>query len=385
MPAPSIDIAIVNYRGVADTLEALRRLAGWPHGTIWLVDNSAHETDMADESATLCQTSATMRQVVHIAPGENLGFGRACNLVFAKSNAEFFLLLNPDARIGADDIVLLANALTAQPRLGAVSPKIYWNEQRSFVLPVAFPQTPWHSVALALATRWHWLAKQAARLYLKRAMSSMNREAPFEVDFLAGAVLMLRRQAVLSAGGLFDPAYFMFFEDSDLSLRLRRAGHALAVVPTACAVHEYRHKAYKAGLMETSQLQYFGKRFPLFFRLSRKLSRVTALARPQDPAKWFRVLAQPVASAEEFTGLTDGARVLALSPSLLMMPAMTRPSRAHACCLDEKEWDLLEPAVYVALMQNNNPMSLPTWTYFERAAPFDHSPFDAISGQDKHR
>ena len=372
MPAPSIDIAIVNYRGVADTLEALGRLAAWPHGTIWLVDNSAHESDMADESATLRQASATMPQVTHIAPAENLGFGRACNLVFAKSNAEFFLLLNPDARIDADDIALLAKALTAQPRLGAVSPKIYWNEQRSFVLPVAFPQTPWHSVALTLATRWHWLAKLAARLYLKRAMSSMNRAAPFEVSFLAGAVLMLRRQAVLSAGGLFDPVYFMFFEDSDLSLRLRRAGHALAVVPTACAVHEYRHKAYKTGLMEVSQHQYFSKRFALFYRLSRQLSRVAALARPLDKAKWFRVLPLSVASAEEFTRLTGGARVLALSPSMVMMPAMTRPSLSQACCLDEREWGLLEPAIYVALMEGSDGKPMRTWTCFERAASSGH-------------
>lgn len=368
MPAPSIDIAIVNFRSVADTLEALRRLAGWPHGTIWLVDNSAHETDMADESATLRQASATMPEVTHIAPAENLGFGRACNLVFAKSSAEFFLLLNPDARIGADDVELLARTLAEQPRLGATSPKIYWNEQHSFVLPVAFPQTPWHSVALALATRWHWLAKLAARLYLKRAMCSMNREAPFEVSFLAGAVLMLRRQAVLSAGGLFDPAYFMFFEDSDLSLRLRRAGHALAVVPTACAVHEYRHKAYKATLMAQSQHHYFEKQYPHFYRWSDKLAHIAWMARPIHADQWFEVLASPATSAAEFTQLTGGRLVLALSPLMQMMPAMFRPTLTEARCFNEQEWALLEPASYVALLGNAGGDSKSSWVYFERAA-----------------
>ena len=369
MPAPSIDIAIVNYRGVADTLEALRRLAGWPHGTIWLVDNSAHETDMADESATLRQASATMPEVTHIAPAENLGFGRACNLVFAKSSAEFFLLLNPDARIGADDVELLARTLAEQPRLGATSPKIYWNEQHSFVLPVAFPQTPWHSVALALATRWHWLAKQAARLYLKRAMCSMNRAAPFEVSFLAGAVLMLRRQAVLSAGGLFDPAYFMFFEDSDLSLRLRRAGHALAVVPTACAVHEYRHKAYKATLMAQSQHHYFEKQYPFFYRCSNRLARLASLAQPVNLPQWFEVLPEPVTSADAFARLTGRRPVLALSPSLQMMPAMFRPTLAEARGFDEQEWALLEPANYVALLGGSGDDPQSSWVFFERAGP----------------
>jgi hypothetical protein len=334
-----------------------------------LVDNSAHEADMADQTAALRQCGAAMPEVAHIAPGENLGFGRACNLAFAKSKAEFFLLLNPDARIGAQDVVLLAQALRAQPRLAAVSPKIYWNEQRSFVLPAAFPQTPWHSVALALATRSHWLSKQAARLYLKRAMSSMNRVVPFEVRFLAGAVLMLRRQAVLSAGGLFDPAYFMFFEDSDLSLRLRRAGHALAVVPLACAVHEYRHKDYKTAMMAQSQQQYFEKQYPFFYRCSGRLSRLASMARPVNLAQWFEVLPDPVTSAAAFSEMTGRRPVLALSPSIQMMPAMFRPTLAEARGFDDQEWALLEPANYVALVRDSGKARQSSWVYFERVGP----------------
>ena len=148
----SIDVAIVNYRCAADTLQALARLAQWPHGVVWLVDNSAHDADIAADTDALRDAVVGMPWVRMLTPGSNLGFGRACNLAFAESNAEFFLLLNPDARIAADDVLLLARALADQPGLGAVSPKIYWNEQRSFVLPAAFPQTPGYSMALALAT-----------------------------------------------------------------------------------------------------------------------------------------------------------------------------------------------------------------------------------------
>ncbi len=362
-----VDIVIVNYRSAADSLQALMRLAPWPHGTVWLVDNSAHEADMATETSALQSGSAPMPWVTLLRPGENLGFGRACNLAFERSTAEFFLLLNPDARASIEDVRLLVQAMQADPTLGAVSPKIFWNEQRSFVLPVAFPQTPWCSVALALATRFALATRWIARTKVNKTMRQMGLREVFRVSFLAGAVMMLRRAAVQSAGGLFDPDYFMFFEDSDLSLRLRRAGHHLAIVPTASAVHEYRHKAYKAGLMQTSQHQYFGKRFALFYRLSRKLSRVAALAKPMDPATWFRVLPHPITRVEEFSRLTGGARVLALSPSLLMMPAMVRPSRAAARCFDESEWDLLEPSVYVALLEDNNGEPRQTWVYFERA------------------
>ena len=363
----SIDVAIVNYRCAADTLQALTRLAQWPHGLVWLVDNSAQDADIAADTAALREASAGLPWVRMLAPGSNLGFGRACNLAFAESKAEFFLLLNPDARIAADDVLLLASALAEQPGLGAVSPKIYWNGQRSFVLPAAFPQTPQYSIGLALATHSRRLTHWAAQRSLKGAMRQMASKHPFEVPFLAGSVMMLRRRAVLSARGLFDPDYFMFFEDSDLSVRLRRAGYSLAIVPAASAEHEYRHKAFKAGMMATSQHQFFSKLYPAFYRWSGGLARVAALARPVDLAKWFKVIPTPVTSAQEFAACTDHGRVLAFSPSMLMMPALFRPSFADARCFDALEWALLEPATYTALVQSADLTRTPVWVYFERA------------------
>ena len=363
----SVDIIIVNYRGAADTLQALARLAAWPHGTLWLVDNSAHEPDMAADTATLQQASVNLSCVRLLAPGANLGFGCACNLAFGQSSADYVLLLNPDARISTEDVLLLAQTMQDQPRLAGVSPKIYWNEQHTFVLPAAFAQTPWYHVAQALATRSRRVAQWAGRRGLLRTMRQMAGSKVFEVDFVAGSVLLLRRSAVLRAGGLFDPDYFMFFEDSDLSLRLRRAGYKLAIVPRATAQHEYRHKAFKAGLMEQSQHHYFRKQYPLFYRWSEQLSRVPRLAGSMDLNAWFKVLAQPVSSAEEFTYQTGAAGVLAFSPTMLLMPAIFRPSAGKARPFDAQEWALLEPGPYTALLFGPDSSTTPTWVYFRKA------------------
>ena len=363
----SVDIIIVNYRGAADTLQALARLADWPHGTLWLVDNSAHEPELAADTAALQQASADHPCVRLLAPGANLGFGRACNLAFAQSSADYLLLLNPDARISTEDVLRLAQAMQEQPRLAGVSPKIYWNDRRSFVLPAAFAQTPWYYVAQALATHSRRMAQWAARHGLQRAMRQMAGSNDFEVNFVAGSVLLLRRSAVLQAGGLFDPDYFMFFEDSDLSLRLRRAGYELAIVPGATAEHEYRHKAFKAELMAQSQQHYFSKQFPLFYRWSGQLSRVPRLAGSMDLNAWFEVLAQPVNSAEEFAHQTGGAGVLAFSPTMLLMPAIFRPSVAQARPFDAQEWELLEPGPYTALMVGADSSKAASWVYFRKA------------------
>ena len=360
----TIDIIIVNFWGSHDVAQCLARLGPWPHGVVWVVDNS-HDLS---EAQRLHAMGAGLGWVRVVIAAENLGFGRGCNLAFERSKADMVLLLNPDARIARDSIDLLAQALHQEPRWAAVSPRMYWNEARSFLLPLASAQTPCASVMSALASH----SRLGARLVAERQLPRMGKQLlpsapPFEVPMLAGSVLLLRRQAVLNAGGLFDPDYFMFFEDADLSVRLRRIGYALAIVPAASAEHEYRHKAFKAEMMGKSQHQYFSKQYPAFYRWSKGLERVASLARPVELAKWFRVIPKPVASALEFTAFTDNGSVLAFSPSVLMMPALFRPSLARAQPFDEQEWALLEPACYTVLVHSIDRARKPQWFYFERA------------------
>lgn len=358
---PCVDIAIVNYFSAHDVRRCLDRLGPWAHGNVWLVDNSQDAT----EFETLRELTRSLDGVQLVDARANLGFARACNLAFARSTAPLFLLLNPDAQVAPADLLALGQALTGDPRLGAVSPRIYWNEARSFVLPEAFPQTPWTTVAQVAAPRWRAATRWAANRYLARQQRLIASAGPVQVPFLAGAVMMLRRSAVLDAGGLFDPDYFMFYEDSDLSLRLRRRGWRLAMVPAAAAVHEYRHKSFKSDLMAQSRAQYYRKRYPRFNRLSGGLSRLDRMAIPV-PSGWFDQYIPPCRTLAEFAGRTAQAPVLALSPSMLMMPAIFRPPGLLARGLSQDEWALLEPAAYAALVAGED-AAQSRWVHFERA------------------
>lgn len=361
---PCVDIAIVNYFSARDVRRCLERLGPWMHGAVWLVDNSQ---DAAEFSALL-ECAQARPWVRLIDSGANLGFGRACNVAFERSTSPLFLLLNPDAQVASADLLALAQAMGDDPRLGAVSPRVYWNEERSFLLPEAFAQTPGAVLAQALAPRARRLTRWVAARYLAAQRQRMASASAFEVAFLTGAVMMLRRDAVLAAGGLFDADYFMFFEDSDLSLRLRRSGWRLAIVPGASAVHEYRHKAFKAGMMASSRSLYYRKRYPWFHRVSRDLTRVDALARPVPLQRWFETLPMPCRTLEDFRSQTRSRGVVAVSASPFMMPAMFRPLGAPLRGFDEQEWALLEPAGYVALLQGEGAAVRPRWVYFERVA-----------------
>lgn len=361
MSTESIDIAIVNYHGADDVAVALQRLGAWPHGTVWLVDNS----ESAAQAAQLQQFADVRAGTEAIVAPRNLGFGRACNLAFARSASDYFLLLNPDARMVANDALLLAQALHGDAWLGAVSPAVYWNETRTFVMPRPTLQTPAALAAQALATRTHRLARGLAQHDIARTQRQMAAGRPFTVNMLAGAVLMLRRSAVERAGGLFDPAYFMFFEDADLSLRLRSAGFRLAIVPQAGAVHEYRHKALKAELMAQSQKLYLGRHHGGFLRAAGGLKGLQSLAQPVAPGRGMARIDTPCTSATALREYSAGADILALSPSPLMAPAMVRtPGRAAP--LDAAEWALLEPAGYAALASDKRGQR--RWLWFQKAA-----------------
>ena len=359
---PCVDIIIVNYHSAADIKRCLESLGSWPYGRIVLVDNS----EDASENNDLLQCAAGRSEVTVLTPPHNLGFGQGCNMAFEQCDAAYVLLLNPDALISADDVMTLAHALDSRPTLAAVSPRIYWNAERSFLLPSAFPQSPMPQLAMALASWSATTAHLAANRYVAHERQAMTSAAPFVVDFLAGAVLLLRRQAVLEAGGLFDPDFFMFFEDSDLSVRLRRVGYALAMAPSASAVHEYRHKPFKAELMAQSQQIYFSKRFPRFHACSGRLKLLAALAREVDPADWFALANLHVSSAADFASQTGSTAVLAVSPSLLMRPSMFRPVWAQASNFSEAEWALLEPACYVAMIRRETDRQRTVWVHFQR-------------------
>jgi len=145
---------------------------------------------------------------------------------------------------------------------------------------------------------------------------------------------------------------------------LRRAGYALAMLPQADAVHEYRHKEFKAGLMRQSQGQYFSKQYPKFFRWSSQLTRMGALSRPVRVETWFGQTAPELSSVQSFIDWTQGAGVLAFSPSVLMLPALFRPAGVAIRSFDAQEWDLLEPAAYTVLLASGRGSS--HWVHFRK-------------------
>ena len=146
---------------------------------------------------------------------------------------------------------------------------------------------------------------------------------PLRQRALSGSALMVHRRALNADACLFDPLFFMYFEDSDLCMRLRRQGWGMALAPEALAVHAWRNEPHKQGLMEAGAAVYFGKHYPN----DRWLRRTQSLQ--VQPAQPMGDLAQPGARTAEGMELAVPAAlqsgwVLELSPDPLLQICVGR-------------------------------------------------------------
>lgn len=308
---------IVNYFGhrlVQDAAESLLR--DRPDMEVIVVDNSVD----AEENRLLRQVLDSRVKV--ITNDSNTGFGAACNTGIASTQAEFIMLLNPDTQVIAGCMDKLQAALERMPRLGAVSPAQLWEPSGRFRLPPAWLPTGVEMWCIEQAWRSHRVATKISNAYRNLALRVWHPDGAQVVAqrALSGGAVLLRRSAALQHGSAFDPAFFMYYEDSDFCWRLKKAGWQLAMVPDAYVLHEWEHTSAKVDFMEKSKQIYIDKHFAGRGAWQQRMARcmqTTPLAAPlgcQEHDKSSPVLDVPAAWHD--------AWLLELSPSALLIPAV---------------------------------------------------------------
>ena len=225
--ATPVTVAVVSWNTRELLLRCLRSLAPdveAGRADVWVVDNAS-----SDESADAARTEAPWATVVDT--GENLGFGRAVNLVADRTESEWLAAANADVACepGALEALLAAGSA---PGVGVVAPRL--------VLPTGATQ---HSVN-HFPTLPFTLAFNLGLLRCNRRLAdrmclvgSWNPDRRREVDWAAGAFLLVRRSA-FDVVGRFDGEQWMYAEDLDLCWRLRRAGWTTRYEPRARVLHE---------------------------------------------------------------------------------------------------------------------------------------------------
>ncbi|MCW2530252.1 MAG: putative glycosyltransferase [Pseudonocardiales bacterium] len=239
-----------------------------------------YEVILADNgSSDGAPAIAAQRVGVRLVPtGGNLGFGKAANVGVAASTSEFVLIANPDVELGPRSIDLLLAAFDRWPRAAAVGPLICTPGGEIYPSARELPSLG-RGIGHALAG-WWWPNNPWTRAYRQER----GKPAEATTGWLSGSCLLVRRDAFDSVGG-FDPAYFMYFEDTDLGARLGRAGWLNVYVPSATITHFGGHSTSKEPLRmmrehHRSAYRYLSRQYPgLRWAPVRALLRVGLAAR----------------------------------------------------------------------------------------------------------
>jgi GT2 family glycosyltransferase len=232
---PSVVSIVVNYRGLEDTIGCLRSLLAseCPRHEIVAVDNGSEP-----EEASAIRSA--VGPLVHVVRSDrNLGYGGGANLGLrwaVAAGAEYAWVLNNDTSVSVDTLAKLTAAMDREPSYGAISPEI------------AGPTGP-------DAPRGVWFAGGTASL--GRGITGHRHDwlpdgqMIVPTGYVTGCAMLLRCEA-LAAVGLFWERLFLYWEDVDLSLRLRSAGWLLGVLPGT----RIYHRGHSGVVSKIAQYQY---------------------------------------------------------------------------------------------------------------------------------
>jgi len=186
--------------------------------------------------------------------GRNLGFATACNIGASLVDSEYLLFLNPDAGLYTDTlrpaVAFMQDASSAN--VGVVGVQMI--DESGAVSPSCdrFPTLGSFLVYIFALNRLSVFARMGMRMH------DWAHDSTRDVDHVIGAFYLIRRSVFQSIGG-FDERFFVYFEDLDLSLRVRKMGHR--------TVYLSHVQAFHAGGGSSSQV----KALRLFYSLRSRL------------------------------------------------------------------------------------------------------------------
>jgi GT2 family glycosyltransferase len=242
-----LSVIIVNYNVkhfLEQCLYSVREAITGLEAEVIVIDN--HSTDNS-----LAYLQPKFPGVRFIANTENSGFGKACNQGLALSGGKFILFLNPDTIVPEDCFRKCISFFDTHPDAGAIGIKMldgsgkFLKESKR-----AFP-SPFTSLYKLFG-----LSKMFphSRVFSKYHLGHLDEHKNNEVDVLAGAFMMVRKD-VLDKVGSFDEIFFMYGEDVDLSYRIQKAGYKNYYFAESQIIH-FKGESTRKGTMNYVRMFY---------------------------------------------------------------------------------------------------------------------------------
>lgn len=216
---PKVSIIVVNWNGKNDTIECIKslKLLDYPNYDIIVVDNGS--TDGSQKVLKKKFPDITLIELK-----ENIGYGGAANegiKLAIKRGSDYVFPINNDIILDKNLLKELVRVAESDPKIGMVCPKILWYDRPDWICSIA------GRVDLKFMIQ---LPKHIGNIPDRGQYDKI-----MEVD---AAGIFLVKKEVVERVGMFDPNYFLYLEDFDWCIRVRRAGYRIIYVPTAIMYHK---------------------------------------------------------------------------------------------------------------------------------------------------
>jgi len=246
---PLVSVIIVNWNGLPYLKDCLISLLSSAYSRMEII-----VSDNASNDGSQKMIEEEFQNVKLIRNQLNLGFSGGNNVAFRSAKGSYFFLLNSDAAIESNCISKLIGAAARDPSIAILGCKIFNSTAGNRVLEhvggILFPS-----------------GYTTNRGYLETDNGQFEEER--DVDYVAAAAMMVSRHLVEQIGP-FDDLFSLYYEETDLGYRARRAGFKVVVVPSAVAWHiggatvnRLYDKRAKLKAMERSRVCFVLKSFSL--------------------------------------------------------------------------------------------------------------------------
>lgn len=215
-----ISFIVVNYNGVEDSCELIESIyANIPTSCgyeIILVDNGSKK----DESLNVKEKFPF---VITIRSEKNLGFAGGNNLGIKKSSGDYLFLINNDTLLLDDSILKLADFMDKNSKAAAASPKIYFPGEPKIIQYAGF--TPMSRITLRNKS-------------IGRGETDHGGYDVENKTYATHGAAMIVRREVVDRIGYMPEIYFLYYEEIDWCMNMKRNGYELWYVPSSSIVHK---------------------------------------------------------------------------------------------------------------------------------------------------
>jgi GT2 family glycosyltransferase/glycosyltransferase involved in cell wall biosynthesis len=224
-----LDIIIINYNSTDHLLACLKSISEVSQGLpvrVFVHDNASKDNV---GRVTALHPSVNLHKNYY-----NVGFSKALNRAFQDTAAPYVLILNPDTYVKKGFFDTILEFMAKNTDVGVLGPKIL-DEDGVVQASARSHPTPLTAFFGRTSMLTKWFPNNPITIQNLLTLKS-DGLSPMEVDWVSGACMVVRREAMEEVGPL-DEHFFMYWEDADWCRRMRESGWKVVYFPRASVVH----------------------------------------------------------------------------------------------------------------------------------------------------